>query len=129
MDSITIPTHQYDVDSKTVIANYQGFLDFESFKKICLDTIENLKKHKSHNVLADTSAVKVMPKENQIWIQGVWFPLALQVGMSKIAFLVPNNPFGRASMEAANKEVESGAAVSMRYFFNKDEALAWLSEN
>ncbi|MGD1846852.1 MAG: STAS/SEC14 domain-containing protein [Salibacteraceae bacterium] len=128
MDVLATPTHSFDAVTKTVIANVEGFLDFETFKKICLISVEKLKEHKTGNLLVDTSSLKVMPKENQIWIQGVWFPLAMQAGMSKLAFLVPDNPFGRASMEAANKEASNEGAVAMRYFFNKQEALDWLRE-
>ena len=118
----------YDSTLKAVHANYDGFLDEQTFKSISNKAIEVLKDRNGERILVDTSGMKVIPKENQEWIQADWFPRAIQAGLKAMAFITPRNIFGEVSAKATNQTVEEESLpIALEYFYNKEEAVQWLS--
>lgn len=105
-----------------------GFLDEQTFKNISNKAIEVLKENNGSRILVDTSGMKVIPKENQEWIQADWFPRAIQSGLKVMAFITPRNIFGEVSTKATNSTVEEESLpIKLEYFYNKEEAVQWMS--
>lgn len=120
----------HDTTLNAVHANYDCFLDEQTFKDISNKAIIMLAEKKATKILVDTSGMKVIPKENQEWIQGDWFPRAIQAGLKTMAFITPRNIFGEVSTKATNQKVEDEQLpVSLEYFYNKEEAVEWLNNN
>jgi hypothetical protein len=119
-------TYFFDPGLSSVVTIYSGFLKHDAFKEICLGALETAQTHQLSKILVDTSHLKVMLKESQQWIEDVWFPRAKQIGIKHMAFLVPEDIFGRMSMEATNKKEEQEGDIDIRYFDNAAEAKLWL---
>ena len=126
MNTVLSPNHTIEDDY--VVISYKGFIPFDEFTEICLKALEIVKDTGIDKFLSDTSEMKVMPKENQEWIQNEWFPMAMQTKLRRVAFLVPNSAFGKASVEATNSQAQQAGNITIRNFTNREEAIQWLKE-
>ena len=120
------PIHQVDLEKNYLLAVYEGFLKFDEFVDISEESLKLMKQYSIGKVLVDTYKLKVMPMENQLWIQEVWFPKAVQLGLQRIAFIKPENVFGEASAKAANEKAEVEMPVDIAYFSDRGQAENWL---
>ncbi|WP_026461951.1 hypothetical protein [Adhaeribacter aquaticus] len=118
--------HFYDEELGAVISVYEGFLKFDEFKEIASSTLGVIRKTTSSKILVNTSQLKVMVKQNQDWINDVWFPEAKRAGVRYMAFLVPEDIFGKISMEATNKQVLAEGEITIEYFDQESLARNWL---
>lgn len=116
----------YHPEGKFVESIYSGFLNLERFKDVANNNLDILKEKHLHLMLVNLTKLGVMPKENQLFIQQEWFPRAIQSNLQRIAFLVPENPFGQASMKNANKD-EQTLPIEIKYFFDRKQAIEWLT--
>ncbi|WP_053405297.1 STAS/SEC14 domain-containing protein [Persicobacter sp. CCB-QB2] len=127
-DSTNEPNCFFDKEQNLVRAIYVGFLSSEEFQNIGLKTIETLKSTNTTRLLVDTERLKVLRAENQDWIKHEWFPKALSTKLTKMAFIEPDNPFGKASAQAANTVEEIVGKITINYFKSEAEALNWLNQ-
>ncbi|MFC6996148.1 STAS/SEC14 domain-containing protein [Rufibacter roseus] len=119
-------TTRLDQDLQAVISTYKGFLKHQEFMEISLATLDLAKEHGLSKIFVDTVHLKVMLQESQQWINQVWFGKAKQVGIRHMAFLIPEDIFGRMSMEATNKQALQEGAIEIKYFDKVEEARQWL---
>lgn len=108
-----------------VISNYSGHFLSPSFQTICLKAITLLEAHQASCILVDNSQLHMLSIENRVWIQKTWFPKALKAGLRRIAFVMPDNIFGRVATVNANRYA-TDKRLQIRYFTNQKEALFWL---
>lgn len=118
-------THQFNEEKDFLVAIYIGFLKHEEFVKISNDSLKLMVKYGTSKLLVDTSKLKVMPPENQEWIQESWFPRAMDVGLKKMAFITPENIFGEVSAKNANEKANQ-LPLDLAYFSDYLEAETWL---
>lgn len=118
----------FDEDLHFVVSVFEGFLNYEEFTDLALGTLKVVEKFKADKILVDTSRLKVMIKENQQWIDTVWFPKAKNIGVSYMAFLVPEDIFGKMSMEATNKNAIAEGEIIIKYFEDLAAAQEWLQQ-
>jgi len=118
-------THQYNAKKAFLKTTYKGFVKHDDFVKISNKSIDLLIKHEASKLLVDTSKLKVMPPENQEWIQKYWFPKAAAIGLQKMAFITPENIFGEVSAKATNEKGKQ-YPIEIAYFSTQEEAERWL---
>jgi hypothetical protein len=87
--------------------------------------IELLKEHNTDKKLIDNRQLGMLTPRNREWIQKTWFPLAVEAGLKRMAFIMPNNIFGKVSTEDANRYAHH-TPVEINYFYTPEEAINWL---
>jgi hypothetical protein len=70
--------------------------------------------------------MKILTSETQVWIDEVWFPKAIISGLKHLAFIVPDDTFGKASMDIANADVKEKYGINIEYFTNEELAKQWI---
>jgi phage terminase large subunit len=124
MENLTIDSESNSV--KAVFANYIKEDEFKEFATQILNKVQSTGKRK---LLYDTRELKVMPQSIQEWINQIWFPEANKLGVSHMAFIIPESVFGKVSMEQTNSRKEMIGNIEIEYFSSMQKAKNWLSEN
>jgi len=124
MEKLTIDSGSNAV--KAVFDNYIKDNDFKGFAQQILDKVRTSGKKK---LLYDTRGLKVMSQGVQDWINEIWFPEANKLGITHMAFIVPENIFGKTSMEQTNSKREKVGNINIQYFSGTESAKDWLNKN
>ena len=118
-----------DLESNAVRAVFDDYLKEEDFKKFAVQILEKVKVSGKKKLLYDTRGLKVMSQGIQNWINEIWFPEANRVGVTHMAFIVPESVFGKTSMEQTNSKKEKVGNINIEYFGNMPTAKDWLRKN
>lgn len=116
----------YDVNLNAVFCTYAGLLSTEEFKEIANKQIEIIVTKELKKALNDIKEMKVLKPDIQEWINTVWFPKAQNAGLKYFAFVVPDDIFGKISMEGANKNAVNEFGIEIHYFTSIEKAKSWL---
>lgn len=119
-------TNYVDQQLGALVAVFDDFMKPDEFKRRCTKTLELVKETGITKALIDTRGLKVMVQENQRWIDDVWYPEAKKVGLRHMVFLMPEDFFGRISVETANRRVVREGVIQVYYFDEEKLAHAWL---
>ena len=117
----------YDSVLNAVIWEITGFVSLEDFKAAGKMTHTLRKKHNTDKQVNNILDMKVLSKEIQNWIDGIYFPEAKESGLKHFAFIVPKNTFGKLSMEKVNSDASKLYNMEIEYFNDESEASKWLN--
>jgi len=96
-------TLEYDSTVPCITATFNGFMSSEQFRTFLNKGLDHLiEKGQSHNKilwLADTRKHVVQPDKDTQWVADEWNPRALKGGIRHVAFVLPENVFGNASVK------------------------------
>jgi hypothetical protein len=113
-------TLEYDATVPCITATFSGFMSSEQFRTFLnkgLDALVEKKKiHDKILWLADTSKHVVQPDTDTKWVADDWNPRALKAGIRHVAFVLPENVFGNASVKRYadnNEKKEERMVVQM----------------
>jgi len=115
-----------DYESNVVKAIFDNNFKDEDFKKFANDILNKVQTSGKKKLLYDTRGLKVMSQEIQSWINEFWFPKAISMGISHMAFVVPENIFGEVSMKETNRKKEKEMGIDIKYFKCTNEAQEWV---
>ncbi len=116
----------YDLRSNAAVGTFVGFLSPDEFKSIANQLLDILEKKKIKKQLNDIKLMKVLKPEVQEWLNTVWFPKAKQTGLKYFAFVVPDDIFGKMSMDGANRNAKDTFGIEIQYFNSIENAKNWL---
>lgn len=116
----------YDVSTNAAIGTFIGFLSPDEFKTIANQLLNIIETKKIKKQLNDVKQMKVLKPEVQEWLNTVWFPKAQKIGLRYFAFVVPDDIFGKMSMDGANKNASKVFDIEIQYFNTLENAKNWL---
>lgn len=120
-------TNYVDQEVGILVAIFDDFMKPEEFKRRCNITLELVKETGLTKVLVDTRRLKVMVQENQRWIDAIWYPAARKAGLERMAFIMPEDFFGKISVETSNRRVVREGVIQVGYFEDEVAARQWLT--
>ena len=123
MENLTI-----DQSSNSILAVFDNYIKEEDFKKFATDILNKVRTSGKKKLLYDTRGLKVMSQPIQEWINEIWFPEANSLGVSHMAFIVPENIFGKISMEQTNSNKEKIGNINIQYFGGMSPAQEWIKK-
>ncbi|WP_066837005.1 hypothetical protein [Rufibacter ruber] len=118
--------NQLDREIQAVAAVFNGFLKHQEFKAIAERSLLLVQESGYRKILVDTSQAKVIQLKSQHWIDREWFPRAEAAGVTHLAFLTPEDFFGKMSIEATNKLAQQKSRIVIAYFTAAEDARRWL---
>jgi len=124
-------TLEYDSSVPCITASFNGFMSSEQFRSFLNKGLDHLiEKRQIHDKilwLADTSKHVVQPDKDTKWVSEEWNPRALKGGIRHVAFVLPENVFGNASVkryaEHNNNKPEDQMEIQM--FGDINSAKQW----
>ncbi|SDJ92404.1 hypothetical protein SAMN05421823_101434 [Catalinimonas alkaloidigena] len=118
----------YDDANKVLVAKWMGFLKIDSTQKGCISMVDFVKRNKVTKHLSDQSTLKVLSKDVQTYLVTEAFPALDRAGLRKLAVLVSEDIFAKASVENVNTNATKMGNISIRTFGTRKECIAWLNE-
>lgn len=98
----------------------------EEYKREFLNYLEKMLVYKPNKVIPDTrDFFFTVTIELQEWIGLTIFPPLLEMGLSKVAFVMAKELIAQLSIEQAMEEGD-GIKFTTRYFDSKEEAQKWI---
>lgn len=117
----------YNSDNQVLYATWKGFLKKDQVVGGCSLMTEFIKKNGVQNHLSNHVELKVLSKEVQDYLTEQWFPEVEKVGLKKVAALVSDDVFAKATVEKVNKVAKVGKLTISTFNAEKD-SLNWLLE-
>ena len=123
-------TLEYDSTVPCITATFNGFMSSEQFRNFLnkgLDhLIEKRKVHPKMLWLADTRKHVVPPDKDTKWVADEWNPRALEGGIYHVAFVLPENVFGNASVKRyADNTLQKKDEMVVQMFGDIKSAKDW----
>lgn len=123
-------TLEYDSTVPCITATFNGFMSSEQFRKFLNNGLDHLiEKGKLHDKilwLADTRKHVVQPDKDTQWVADEWNPRALEGGIRHVAFVLPENVFGNASIKRYTDSTEKKKAeMTVQMFGDVTTAKQW----
>ena len=123
-------TLEYDSTVPCITANFNGFMSSEQFRNFLnkgLDhLIEKKQQHPKILWLADTRKHVVQPDKDTQWVADEWNPRALKGGINHVAFVLPENVFGNASVKRyADNTAKKKDEMEVQMFGDVSSAKQW----
>lgn len=126
-------TLEYDSTVPCITATFNGFMSSEQFRNFLnkgLDhLIEKRQVHPRMLWLADTRKHVVQPDKDTKWVADVWNPRALNGGIHHVAFVLPENVFGNASVKRyADNTLQKKDEMVVQMFGDIKSAKDWFRQ-
>jgi hypothetical protein len=123
-------TLEYDSTVPCITATFNGFMSSEQFRAFLNKGLDYLiEKKQSHDKilwLADTRKHVVQPDKDTSWVAESWNPRALKGGIRHVAFVLPENVFGNASVKRyADGNAKQKDQMEVQMFGDLDSAKKW----
>ena len=89
--------------------------------------VELVRQHRITKAVFDLRKMGVLSAENQQYTSQVYMPQISRAGLKHSAMIVPEDIFGEASAKNVTSRVKNEVVVSLQYFRDLNQALAWLN--
>ncbi len=117
----------FDDTNNIIIAKWKGFLKLDSTQKGCDSMVNFVKKNRTTKHLSDQSNLKVLSKEVQGHLVGEVFPELDKAGLRKLAVLVSEDVFAKATVDNVNTATKMGN-ITVKTFNTQRDCIDWLNE-
>ena len=116
-----------------ILLTWKGDVLLEEWIEILSRGLKEIETHKITNWVADTAALGAISDEHNAWVQNVWLPKVMELGLKKLAIILSNDVLGEITMQElieSLKETTStmNAGLQTSYARNLDEAFAIISK-
>lgn len=117
-------TAVHNAEAACLQVTFKGFINYDELVEVIAYEFEMIRHYKLKKCFVNLRDISVYPEGGQEYIRQVWFPQAIKHGVRLVAFVVPDDMFGKMSMQEAHNYPQSD--LLMKYFNDADNALAWL---
>ncbi|WP_224998655.1 hypothetical protein [Cesiribacter sp. SM1] len=117
----------YDKELDCLYVHLIGFISYNDLVRVLQYEFQMVQYYKPDKCVVDLTAIKVYPSGGKEYIKDVWFPHMESNGMQYVACVVPDNPFGEASMQKAHEKAAEHKKLEVRHFRDIASAKAWVS--
>lgn len=115
----------HDSEAGAIVVVWKKVTPVE-YKEVLETGLEKLKTLKLENWFADTSNHGVVSQELQSWVDKDWTPRALQAGLKRLSYNLPESVLSKMSIDSL---IQVMGNVTVRAFPNYEEAKKWLISN
>jgi len=117
----------FDHDEEILHAQWLGFLKSDQVRKGCAIMTDYIENQNVKGHLSDHRELRVLAKEVQDYLTEEWFPEVEKAGLARVAALVSEDVFAKATVDKVNTTAKVGSLV-IKTFNSYDNCVTWLSE-
>ena len=103
-----------------------GFFSYEEVVALTEYAIEMLRFYKLTKCTINLRHVKIYPSGAEEYLRDIWYRRLVEAGVNRIAYVVPEDIFGKASMTVVHAG-EAASKIQRKYFVDELSAKAWLN--
>jgi hypothetical protein len=115
----------WDDTIKCAVLQIERYVEGDEFRKAADVTLNLLERRQARKLLTNSSEMKVLPQDDQRWVDEDWRPRATAAGLRYNAVVAPKNAIAQLTVENMMKKVPAGA-IELAYFSDVEEARSWL---
>lgn len=108
---------------------WRGFASGELLREAHDATVQQVRAHKAHCLLADTRQMRVISRADQQWITDSYFPRVIAAGCRRIAIVQSEDIFNQTSVQHIMTDIIKNSLVIAEHFQTIEAAQIWLREN
>lgn len=123
LKELEVMTIYWDTDKKVVFAKWKKPGTIEQQKEATDLALDTMKAYGVKELLFDPTELGMFRVEFKTWLDTVWFPRALSLGLNKIANILPKSELAKMSLDQILTKVDN---FQSKYFDNLVEAKTWL---
>lgn len=123
LKELDVMTIYWDTDNKVVFAKWKKPGTIEQQKEATDLALDAMKAYGVKELLFDPTELGMFRAEFKTWLDTVWFPRALGLGLTKIANILPKSELAKMSLDQVLTKVDN---FQSKYFDNITEAKNWL---
>ena len=102
---------RWDREHGCVYSEWNGFANSVELRASMMKIIDAIRERHATSLVSDNRRLEVVTNEDQLWIRDSWTPLAVAVGLKRIAVVVAPRGLGKLASEAV---LESDRENSVR---------------
>lgn len=115
----------WDDTIKCAVLQLERYVEGDEFRKAADVTLNLLERRQACKLLTNSSEMRVLPQDDQRWVDEDWRPRATEAGLRYNAVVAPKNAIAQLTVENMMKKVPAGA-IELAYFSDVEEARSWL---
>ena len=114
-----------------ILLEWKGDVLLNEWIEILTRGMDEVAARKVTNWIGDTSNLGVTGEEHNQWIQEVFTPRLADVGLKKLAVVLPNDVLGEMAMQEIMDDLKNTAAnnnsdMQSKHTKDMNEAIAWI---
>jgi hypothetical protein len=115
---------EYNAAHHILIATWKVAPTSNEYRTGMMAMVDAMAHFKTGRVVYDVIYLGALLEEDQVWTATEWRTLAVAVGHSKVAFILPEDIFTSMSMEDMMEKADK--EVSFAYFGRMEDAIRWV---
>lgn len=116
---------EYDADVPCVVMIWKGYATSTAFREGNARVLSAITEHRASKLLGDVTDFVLIGAEDQAWLNEVWIPRAMHLGLRKVALVQPNFYFNRVAIDTVAQKLDRDR-VEVGFFDNREVAKDWL---
>lgn len=116
---------RWDREHGFVYSDWKGFCNSAELRAGMMKIIDAIRDHHSPSLVSDNRRLELVTDEDQLWIRDSWTPLAVAIGLKRIAVVLAQRGLGKIASEAVLSQIGKTAFVT-RTFGTTSEAIQWV---
>ena len=118
-------TIEYDAVHHILLATWKVSPTSVEYRAGMMAMVDAMAHFKTGRLVYDVIYLGALLEEDQVWTATEWRALAVAVGHSKVAFILPEDIFTSMSMEDMMEKADK--EVSFAYFGRMEDAIRWVT--
>ena len=117
---------RYDADVPCVEMTWRGYHTSADFRARNAEVMDLLVAHRATRLLADIRDFTLIGADDQTWLNDVWLPAAMGVGLRHATLVAPVFYFNKVAVQTVVDRIGL-PALEVAYFDTVERARAWLT--
>jgi hypothetical protein len=116
----------YDQQASCVVMVLKGYATTPVFRETNERVLACLKDKNASRVLGDIKDFILISAADQDWLNEVWIPRAIGIGLRRVALVLPTYYFNRVAVDTVTSRTDPNR-LTVAYFDNAEDARFWLT--
>jgi hypothetical protein len=108
-----------------IYADWNGFANSVELRAAMMKIIDAIRDRHAVSFVSDNRRLESVTNEDQLWIRDTCTPLAVAVGLKRIAVVLASSGLGKIASEAVLSQIGK-TAFATRTFGTPSEAVEWV---
>jgi hypothetical protein len=117
---------EFDTDVPCVVMEWRGYATSSIFRETNERVLRAIVERCATHLLGDIRDLVLIGADDQVWLNDIWLPRAMEAGLRQVALVQPTYYFNRVAVENVVRKLDP-ARLAVGYFADRADAKAWLT--
>lgn len=116
----------YDQQAACVVMVWKGYATTPLFRETNERVLACLRDKQATRLLGDIRDFILISAADQDWLNQIWIPRAIEIGLRRVALVQPSYYFNRVAVDNVTSRTDPNR-LTVAYFDDADNARTWLA--